>query len=118
MLGVLETQYLGNSELNGRRCHSRGIGCCRVVVVSLQQTKVLPLRRIRINASIIDKLMRGLGFGSGYIAQGGDVRSIVSRLLGERFEACKVGSLHSLSPHSSITLIESRSGSCQFLPDG
>jgi len=60
--------------------------------------------------------MRGLGFGSGYIAQGGDVGSIVSRLLGERFEACKVGSLHSLSPHSSITLIESRSGSCQFFP--
>jgi len=43
------------------------------------------------NAYIIDKLMRGLGFRSGYIAQRGDVGSIVSCLLGERFEACKGG---------------------------
>jgi len=43
------------------------------------------------NAYIIDELMRGLGFGSGYIAQGGDIGSIVSCLLSERFEACKGG---------------------------
>ncbi len=33
--------------------------------------------------------MRGLGFGSGYVAQGGDIGAMVSCLLGERFEACK-----------------------------
>jgi microsomal epoxide hydrolase len=38
---------------------------------------------------IIDLLMKGLGFGSGYIAQGGDVGSGVARSLSKDYESCK-----------------------------
>jgi microsomal epoxide hydrolase len=40
------------------------------------------------NAVLIDSLMRGLGL-EGYIAQGGDIGSYVSRFLGERYDSCK-----------------------------
>ncbi|KAK0353752.1 hypothetical protein LTS02_007981 [Friedmanniomyces endolithicus] len=41
-------------------------------------------------ARVVDKLMVGLGFGDGgYVAQGGDVGSFVSRVLGVNSEACK-----------------------------
>lgn len=39
-------------------------------------------------ADLWDKLMRGLGF-AGYVAQGGDIGSFISRLLGERYDGCK-----------------------------
>lgn len=39
-------------------------------------------------ATLWDQLMRGLGFES-YVAQGGDIGSYVTRLLGEKFDACK-----------------------------
>jgi microsomal epoxide hydrolase len=38
---------------------------------------------------IIDALMRQLGFGGGYVAQGGDVGSRVARVMGVEQEACK-----------------------------
>lgn len=38
---------------------------------------------------ITNKLMEALGFGSGYIAQGGDLGSMVSRRSAEEFDACK-----------------------------
>jgi len=38
---------------------------------------------------ICNKLMDSLGFGSGYIAQGGDLGSFVSRQSAERFDSCK-----------------------------
>jgi pimeloyl-ACP methyl ester carboxylesterase len=40
-------------------------------------------------AYFVDKLMVGLGFGNGYIAQGGDIGSFVARILAARHEACK-----------------------------
>lgn len=40
-------------------------------------------------ARVMDKLMRELGFGNGYIAQGGDVGSRVARVMGVEHEACK-----------------------------
>lgn len=40
-------------------------------------------------ASVLDKLMIGLGFGDGYIAQGGDIGSFISRVLGTNSTACK-----------------------------
>ena len=40
------------------------------------------------NAALFDQLMRGLGFES-YVAQGGDVGSLVSRALGADYPACK-----------------------------
>ena len=33
--------------------------------------------------------MVGLGFGNGYIAQGGDVGSYVSRMLAVEYDGCK-----------------------------
>jgi hypothetical protein len=33
--------------------------------------------------------MVGLGFGDGYVAQGGDIGSYVSRILGSKFTECK-----------------------------
>ena len=38
---------------------------------------------------VLDKLMIGLGFGDGYIAQGGDIGSFISRILGVTSSACK-----------------------------
>jgi microsomal epoxide hydrolase len=40
-------------------------------------------------AWIINSLMVGLGFGNGYIAQGGDIGSYVARILGSKFDECK-----------------------------
>lgn len=40
-------------------------------------------------ARIIDKLVIGLGFGDGYIAQGGDLGAFVARVLGAKHAACK-----------------------------
>lgn len=47
-------------------------------------------------ARVIDKLMTGLGFEAGYIAQGGDIGSFVSRVLGATSSACKA--VHCESP--------------------
>lgn len=40
-------------------------------------------------ARVMDGLMVGLGFGSGYVAQGGDIGSFVSRVLAVTADACK-----------------------------
>ena len=40
-------------------------------------------------AMVCDKLMRGLGFDDGYVSQGGDLGSLVSRILGVTSDACK-----------------------------
>ena len=40
-------------------------------------------------ADAMNELMVGLGFGSGYIAQGGDLGSFVSRILAVGYESCK-----------------------------
>ncbi|KAK4948293.1 hypothetical protein LTR10_012827 [Elasticomyces elasticus] len=45
-------------------------------------------------ARVVDKLMVGLGFGDGYISQGGDIGSFVSRVLAVNAEACKAVHLH------------------------
>lgn len=42
------------------------------------------------SARVLHKLLEGLGFGeTGYVAQGGDVGSYISRSLAARFDACK-----------------------------
>ncbi|PWY88006.1 epoxide hydrolase [Aspergillus sclerotioniger CBS 115572] len=41
-------------------------------------------------ARVVDQLMKDLGFGSGYVVQGGDIGAFVGRVLGVGFEACKV----------------------------
>jgi microsomal epoxide hydrolase len=40
-------------------------------------------------AEIMQQLMVNLGFGDGYVAQGGDVGSKIARILGVRFGGCK-----------------------------
>ncbi|KAK4948712.1 hypothetical protein LTR10_012716 [Elasticomyces elasticus] len=44
---------------------------------------------IDLAAGALNNLMVGLGFGSGYIAQGGDLGSFVSRFLAMTSDACK-----------------------------
>ncbi len=45
---------------------------------------------------LMNHLMLDLGFGDGYIAQGGDVGCGISRLLGAEYPACK-GPLYTAS---------------------
>lgn len=40
-------------------------------------------------ARILNKLMVGLGFGSGYISQGGDIGSFVAKILAAKYDECK-----------------------------
>ncbi|KAK1139968.1 hypothetical protein N8T08_010964 [Aspergillus melleus] len=40
-------------------------------------------------ARVLDQLMKGLGFASGYVAQGGDIGSRVSRVLAVDYDSCK-----------------------------
>ena len=40
-------------------------------------------------ANVMDKLMIGLGYGDGYVTQGGDIGSFISRVLGTTSSACK-----------------------------
>lgn len=47
-------------------------------------------------AVVMDKLMHGLGFGAGYIAQGGDIGSFVARVLYTTADSCKA--IHSRFP--------------------
>jgi len=41
-------------------------------------------------ARILDKLMIGLGFATGYITQGGDIGAFISRILGAKHDAAKL----------------------------
>lgn len=40
-------------------------------------------------ARVVDQLMKDLGFGSGYVAQGGDIGSRIGRVLAVDHESCK-----------------------------
>ena len=42
------------------------------------------------SARLMNKLMVGLGFGSGYAVQGGDIGSYTSRIMAAKYESCKV----------------------------
>ncbi|KAK2601880.1 hypothetical protein QQS21_004567 [Conoideocrella luteorostrata] len=44
---------------------------------------------IDMAAGAINSLMVGLGFGNGYLTQGGDLGSFVSRMLAIQYDACK-----------------------------
>jgi microsomal epoxide hydrolase len=45
--------------------------------------------RVEDVARIINTLMVQLGFGSGYVAQGGDIGSRISRVLAASYKECK-----------------------------
>lgn len=40
-------------------------------------------------ARVVNQLMINLGFGTGYVVQGGDVGSRVSRYIALQYDACK-----------------------------
>ena len=61
--------------------------------------------RVEDIARYMDALMVGLGFGSGYIAQGGDIGSFVARVLTATFDNCKTGHCTSLNSSGSSPLI-------------
>ncbi|KAL6240140.1 hypothetical protein BDW75DRAFT_197076 [Aspergillus navahoensis] len=51
-----------------------------------------PLDKNFVNADsarIVDQLMRVLGFASGYVSQGGDIGSMVARILAVHYDSCK-----------------------------
>lgn len=52
-------------------------------------------------ARIIHKLLVGLGFGSGYVTQGGDIGSFISRILAAKYDACKA--MHRVSTTAGVT---------------
>jgi microsomal epoxide hydrolase len=41
------------------------------------------------SACLLNKLMVGLGFGSGYAVQGGDIGSYTSRIMAAKYDSCK-----------------------------
>ncbi|THC96524.1 hypothetical protein EYZ11_004023 [Aspergillus tanneri] len=49
-------------------------------------------------ARVVDRLMEDLGFGSGYVAQGGDIGSKVARILAVDHDSCKVNFQYIPSP--------------------
>lgn len=55
-------------------------------------------------ARVMDKLMIGLGFGDGYVTQGGDIGSFVSRVLGTISSSVKA--VHRRSFHSLVRCVE------------
>ena len=44
---------------------------------------------VDLASSALHNLLVGLGFGDGYLAQGGDIGSFVSRILASKYDACK-----------------------------
>jgi microsomal epoxide hydrolase len=56
-------------------------------------------------AQLMNQLMLNLGFGSGYVAQGGDIGAKVSRVLGARHDACKAVHRESLRPQKAIQTV-------------
>lgn len=40
-------------------------------------------------ARMMHKLAEGLGFGTGYVVQGGDLGSMVARVMAVKYDACK-----------------------------
>jgi len=51
-------------------------------------------------ARIIHKLLVALGFGSGYVTQGGDIGSFISRILAAKYDECKA--MHRASTTAGI----------------
>ncbi len=52
-------------------------------------------------ARILDRLMSVLGFGDGYVAQGGDIGSAVARIMGATYAGCKGSLIQPLSAMKS-----------------
>jgi microsomal epoxide hydrolase len=64
-------------------------------------------------ARVMDQLMKGLGFGGGYIAQGGDIGSRIARVLAVDFESCK----GQFEVHPSIVMCtdDAVAAHCEFI---
>ncbi|KZP29804.1 putative epoxide hydrolase [Athelia psychrophila] len=64
-------------------------------------------------ARIFNKLMVGLGFGGGYVAQGGDIGSKIARILNVQYESCKVNITTALLPYTGLKPVAELSASEQ-----
>ncbi|KAF8338978.1 epoxide hydrolase [Cantharellus anzutake] len=55
-------------------------------------------------ACLMDKLMSGLGYGSSYVVQGGDIGSFVARMMAVRYHGCKAVHLNfnPMTPPTSL----------------
>lgn len=62
-------------------------------------------------ARMMNKLMVGLGFGSGYVVQGGDLGSMTARMMGVYYSSCKA--VHRM-PNTSTPVILSADFHSQF----
>ncbi|KAF9871296.1 subtilase [Colletotrichum karsti] len=56
-------------------------------------------------ARLMNKLMLGLGFGSGYVVQGGDIGSFIARILSATYEECKAFHINMLAPGSQDEIL-------------
>ncbi|GAB1208849.1 hypothetical protein APSETT445_007614 [Aspergillus pseudonomiae] len=57
-------------------------------------------------ARVIDRLMKDLGFESGYIAQGGDIGSRISRILAVDYASCKVNFCAIATPPQGVSDVD------------
>ncbi|KAH8896127.1 alpha/beta-hydrolase [Thozetella sp. PMI_491] len=53
---------------------------------------------VELSARIVNQLMIDLGFGEGYLAQGGDLGSLIARILSAEYKECKAFHVNMLDP--------------------
>ncbi|KAK6206280.1 epoxide hydrolase [Colletotrichum tabaci] len=56
-------------------------------------------------ARLMNELMITLGFGSGYVAQGGDIGSFIARILSATYPQCKAFHINMLAPSSQEEML-------------
>ncbi|KZL64874.1 epoxide hydrolase [Colletotrichum tofieldiae] len=59
---------------------------------------------LELAARIMNQLMIDLGFGKGYVAQGGDLGSLLARIMSVRYDACKAFHLNMLVLNAGETV--------------
>jgi len=65
-------------------------------------------------ASVLHELMLGLGCSKGYVAQGGDLGSNLSRIMVKTYDACKAAHSKLIPPFLSIAEIPGRRSQVSF----
>ncbi|CCF35757.1 epoxide hydrolase [Colletotrichum higginsianum] len=60
---------------------------------------------LEIAARLMNELMITLGFGSGYVAQGGDIGSFLARIISATYPQCKAFHINMLAPSSQEEML-------------
>ncbi|KAM5527877.1 epoxide hydrolase [Fusarium oxysporum f. sp. phaseoli] len=60
---------------------------------------------MEIAARLLNQLMLDLGFGTGYVVQGGDIGSFLARILSATFPQCKAFHVNMLAPGSQTEIL-------------